>query len=468
MLHRVLLSVLLAAPMTLGAAPAPDVPNDAAAVAHALSRLTYGARPGEVERVQRVGLARWIDDQLHPSRVPDPGMAARLAALPTLTLDAQTISRDYVLPAIAARRARERDTSQQPPAPPQPEARGLADGTERRRRQPITDLTQAKILRAVYSERQLEEILVDFWFNHFNVSAAKGRTEVFITEYERDVIRPRVFGSFRDLLGAVAKSPAMLFYLDNAMSRAGGLNENYARELLELHTLGVDGGYTQQDVVEIARAFTGWTIDPVGGRREAGFRFASAWHDRGAKTVLGHPIDAGGGLDDGERVLDIVASHPSTARHIATKLATRFVSDAPPAALVERAAERFRATRGDLRETVRVVITSPEFFAADARQALLKTPLEFVVSAIRASDATLVTAMPFMRILRDLGMPPFLCQPPTGYDDTEDAWVSTGALVARLNFANDLAHGRIPGVRVATADPAALAARLGAPEFQRQ
>jgi uncharacterized protein (DUF1800 family) len=278
----------------------------------------------------------------------------------------------------------------------------------------------------------------------------------------------------------------MLFYLDNWLSvdpgaaarqtrqrrpglalqtRRKGLNENYARELLELHTLGVDGGYTQQDVVDVARAFTGWTIGPQEGlprrstrltaaRAEAGFRFARALHDNGAKTVLGQGIEAGGGIEDGERVLDIVARHPSTARHIATKLARRFVSDEPPEALVTRAAARFTETGGDLREVVRAIVTSPEFFAVEARNAKVKTPLEFMVSAVRATGG----AMPDPRVmaggLRELGMPLYMCQPPTGYDDTAAAWISSGALVARINLAQPLAGDR--------------AAIVSAPEFQRK
>jgi uncharacterized protein (DUF1800 family) len=365
-------------------------------------------------------------------------------------------------------------------------------------------------------------VLVDFWFNHFNVFAGKGADRVYLTEYERDVIRPHVFGAFRDLLGAVAESPAMLFYLDNWMSvdpngagsarppdrrgkagalrRSTGLNENYARELLELHTIRVDGGYTQKDVTEIARAFTGWTIQNP--RRGGSFRFEPAVHDRGEKTVLEHTIRAGGGKSDGDRVLDIVSSHPSTARFVATKLARRFVADAPPSSLVDRAAARFSASGGDLRETVRVILTSDEFFAADARRAKVKTPLEFVASAARATGADVASALPLLSALRDLGMPLYMCQPPTGYDDIAEAWVNTGALVSRMNFAVALSDGTLRGVRIdheriagnastpasvarrlvgadvstttaqtlaRTEDPAKLVALvLGSPEFQRK
>jgi uncharacterized protein (DUF1800 family) len=339
-----------------------------------------------------------------------------------------------------------------------------ANDAIRRGRQVITELTEAKLLRAVYSPRQLEEVLVDFWFNHFNVFARKAQTEVYIGAYEREAIRPHVLGRFRDLLGATARSPAMLVYLDNWQSgRNGAINENYARELLELHTLGVDGGYTQDDIVAVARAFTGWTVRrPQAG----GFHFARAIHDRGEKTVLGHTIRAGGGVQDGERVLDIVSRHPSTARHIAFKLAQRFVSDTPPSALVERAARRFHDTDGDLREVVRVIITSPEFFAPEAHRAKVKTPFEFVVSALRATGAEVSSGMAVARALIQMGMPLFLCQPPTGYDDTAEAWVSSGSLVNRINFALDLSKNRLRGVRAGNAGTAAI--DIGAAEFQRQ
>jgi uncharacterized protein (DUF1800 family) len=234
-----------------------------------------------------------------------------------------------------------------------------------------------------------------------------------------------------------------------------GLNENYARELMELHTLGVDGGYTQKDVTGVARAFTGWTIQNP--RQGGGFRFEPRIHDQGQKVVLGHVIKAGGDESDGEQVLDMLATHPSTARFIATKLARRFVSDTPPPALVERAAKKFRDTNGDLREVVRTIITSPEFLAADARGAKVKTPFEFVVSALRTTGADVQNALPFVRALQQLGMPLYQCQPPTGYKDTADAWVNTGALVGRMNFALMLAR-----------NDQDLATKLGSPEFQRK
>jgi uncharacterized protein (DUF1800 family) len=441
--------IFLAAAVFALSAPTGDI-------GHTLDRLAFGARPGDVERVQRVGLNTWIEQQLRPERISDAALEARLAPLTPVS----------------------QGVADAPP-PMQPGTEAARMERRRRARQGLEVLTQERLLRAVYSERQLQEVLVDFWFNHFNVFARKGRTAEFITDYEHQAIRPHVLGRFRDLLEATAKSPAMLFYLDNWMSvsadapapmrgqqgRRRGLNENYARELLELHTLGVDGGYTQQDVVEVARAFTGWTI---GRPDDAQFRFAARMHDRGEKKVLGQTIRAGGGIDDGEKVLDIVAAHPSTARHIAFKLAQRFISDAPPPAVVDRAAERFRATKGDLREVVRTIVTSPEFLAPAARHAKIKTPLEYVVSALRATGAQVTDTTAIARSLQSMGMPLFLCQPPTGYDDTAESWISSGALVNRINFATALGEGRVRGVSIAPANRQSIALTIGAAEFQRQ
>ena len=472
---------------------------DDATVAHVLGRTGFGAAPGDLDRVRTLGVDRYVEEQLHPERLSDAAVHARLAAFETLALDSSAIAGRYYTPLIRERRARQtaaRDASARetmdPVAARTPEERErlreLRDGN----RKVLDELGQQKVLRAVYSPRQLEEVLVDFWFNHFNVFVGKGPVRVYLTEYERDAIRPHVLGRFRDLLGAVAKSPAMLFYLDNWQSvdpqaadalRARvrrpqvkermprGLNENYARELMELHTLGVDGGYTQADVVEVARAFTGWTISLP--RQGGGFRFEDRWHAKGPKTVLGTRIDAGGERD-GEAVLDLLASHPATARFIATKLARRFVADEPPPALVTRAAATFTSSRGDLRAVVRTILASDEFRAAGARGAKVKTPFEFVVSALRATGADVADASAVVRRLGQLGMPLYGAQPPTGYADTAAAWVNTGALVNRLNFAVDLTNNRLPGVRVDlqaagfTADPQAAALRLGSPEFQRR
>src|SRR3954468_2928577 len=458
-MRRLLVTLVVVSAIGVGAATAPP-PIDAA-IAHLLNRIAFGPRPGDVERVRAMGIERYLDEQLHPERIADAALSERLAGLTTVRLSQPEMVNAFELPQIEARRARKQGAA----AGGDPSAAPPRDPMAQKANTLVVELAEQKIVRAVYSERQLQEVLADFWFNHFNVDARKGRDRFLLTAYERDVIRPHVFGKFRDLLGATANSPAMLFYLDNWMSAdpnrphsgAGkkGLNENYARELMELHTLGVDGGYTQKDVTEVARAFTGWTIENP--RRGGGFTFNRRLHDPGQKVVLGHVIKAGGDESDGEQVLDLLAKHPATARFIAAKLVRHFVSDTPPAALVDRAAKRFRETGGDLRDVMRTILTSPEFAAADAYDAKVKSPFEFVASALRAAATDPADAKPLVRQLQQMGMPLYMCQPPTGYKDTADAWVNTGALVNRINFALQLSRG-----------DQALAQTLGAPEFQRR
>ena len=338
------------------------------------------------------------------------------------------------------------------------------------------DLMEGKLLRAVYSDRQLEEVLTDFWFNHFNVYLEKGADHYLITEYERDAIRPHVLGKFRDLLEATAKSPAMLFYLDNWESVAPaptppraaanqprrGLNENYGRELLELHTLGVDGGYTQKDVTEVARCFTGWTI--LQPQRGGDFVFNARTHDNGEKTVLGVDIPAGGGMTDGEKVLDIVARHPSTARHISWELAQRFVADDPPAALVDRMAQTFLKTDGDLRAVMATMLASKEFWSVGAFRTKMKSPLELVASAVRAEDGQVDYAQGLANQVAQLGEPLYRKQEPTGYSNSGREWVNTAGLLARMNFALQLADNKVAGVKAGAAKVAGT--DLGSPEFQ--
>jgi len=479
---------VVAVAITASVAASAALPKDDQAIVHVLNRIGFGPRTGDVEKVRTVGLQRYIDEQLRPERLADASMSARLRELTTIGLSPQEIAERYERPIMEARRERKQNAKD---AEPEPERQKPVDPLRQQANSVLAELAEQKVLRAVYSDRQLQEVLTDFWFNHFNVDARKNRARFLLTAYERDTIRPRVLGTFRDLLEATARDPAMLVYLDNwrSASESGGmpaanavgrrfqqgvrrglpraqdgvqnkraprgLNENYARELMELHTLGVDGGYTQKDVTEVARAFTGWTIgNPLQGR---GFRFEPRMHDAGAKVVLGHAIKAGGGESDGEQVLDILAAHPSTARFIATKLARRFVSDVPPPALVDRAAARFRETGGDLREVTRTILTAPEFLSPDAYYAKVKTPFEFVVSALRATATEVPDARPIVRELQQLGMPLYMCQPPTGYKDTADAWVNTGALVSRMNYALKLAG-----------NDKDLALMLGAPEFQKR
>jgi uncharacterized protein (DUF1800 family) len=480
------LAIALALPA--GAAPkAAGEPADDARIVHALNRLGYGPRPGDVDAVRRMGLDAWIERQLHPEGIDDRGLQAHLEGLRTLDLDSAELLSRYDIPREARREIQQKRAAMgDDPTPEQQRQlrrelmekyRGRLDGTPR---QVVEELQAAKLMRAVYSERQLDEVMADFWLNHFNVFAGKGPVKFLAGEYERDVIRPHAWGKFEDLLKATAESPAMLFYLDNwlsanpdsrtfamfarAQNRRRGLNENYAREVMELHTLGVDGGYTQKDVTEVARCFTGWTIARPRQRPE--FVFNERIHDRGDKVVLGHRIKSSG-KHEGDEVLHMLATHPATARFISLKLARRFIADDPPASVVDRAAETFRRTGGDIREVVREVITSPEFFAAPTRSAKVKTPFEFVASALRACGADVTDARDLNRRLASMGMPQYLQQPPTGYRDTADAWVSTSGLLARLNLAVDLAGGRVRGVTLAdTSDT--LATRLGAPEFQRR
>ena len=478
----VLAAVLAAAALPQAQQPRSAIPSspDDRAVVHVLNRLGFGPAAGDIERVKRLGIAAYVEQQLHPERLADDPMRDRLARFQTLNKSTRELAEEYFLPALAERRLQKRQQGAADETRPQDDATSRQMRTPeqmeaiRAERSVLAELAQQKVLRAAYSERQLEEVLVDFWFNHFNVFAGKGATRLYLTEYERDAIRPHVLGSFRALLGATAHSPAMLFYLDNWQSatpsnegmergfdrarrrtarpvaaqqnrRPRGLNENYARELLELHTLGVDGGYTQKDVQEVARAFTGWTIEAP--RRGGGFRFEPRMHDDGEKVILGHRIKAGGGQADGDKVLDLLAAHPSTARFIATKLTRKFVSDEPPPALVERAAATFRNTHGDIREVVKTIATSPEFFDSAAYRAKVKTPFEFVVSAVRATGTNMTGALPVVLALRELGMPLYGCQPPTGYADRADAWVNTGALLGRMNFALALTEGRLSAGR---------------------
>jgi len=433
---------------------------------HALNRLAFGPRPGDVDRVVSFGVPAWIDEQLAPERIPDGAVESSLERFPTLAMTTEKLWEKFEKPIREARQEKKNGVN------------GVLDEQamvpyENRPRRIVEELTEARILRAVRSERQLNEVLVDFWMNHFNVFAGKGLDRIFLTSFERDVVRPRIWGKFEDLLLATAKSPAMLFYLDNAQSAAepdhraqrplrlarflgegmaptrangngpGGLNENYARELMELHTLGVDGGYTQKDVTELARVLTGWSI--VRPEQGTGFVFRAPLHDIATKTVLGVSFPFGGGIEEGEKMIRILANHPATARHIALKLCRRFVADEPPVDLVERVAKRFLDTGGDLRETVRTVVTSPEFSDPRYYRAKIKSPFEYVISAVRAIGATTDDALPIARQLGQMGEPLYLCQPPTGYSDAAEAWVNTGALVARLNFALQLAGNRLPG-----------------------
>lgn len=472
----------LMSPITQNPAPTTaSAPTDAREqtadqqVLHALNRLGFGPRPGDVARVRAMGVDQWIARQLAPDRIDDARAAAVVASYEMYGRPTSEFVAMYQDGQRAVRQ-RSRELAQLGDSGSRRDVRAemLRDDPAlrdrlRRAQRIVGDVQSVKLARAVTSERQLQEVMTDFWGNHFTVFAGKGLTRLFIPSYDRDVIRPHAMGRFRDLLGAVAKSPAMLFYLDQFQStvdstrpalasrrrlmppgaqqrRPRGLNENYARELLELHTLGVEGGYSQQDVVEVARALTGWTMNP---RMQAEFVFRPEIHDAGEKVVLGRRLAAGRGIEDGEEVLDLLARHPSTAKFIARKLAVRFVSDTPPAALVDRAARRYLDTDGDIREVVRTIVTSPEFFSRSAYRSKVKSPFELVVSALRAVGADADSTMRSAQAVAFLGQPIYGHQAPNGWPETGSAWMNAGAILNRINFGLVLAAGRIPGASLA-------------------
>jgi uncharacterized protein (DUF1800 family) len=421
---------------------------------HVLNRLAYGPSPADLRQVEEMGPQAWIAWQLRPADIDDGAVEKRLADFPSLSMStAELVARYPRARKVAG--AKGISLEGKSPEVLRAELLGVIQPFQLPR-QVGAELVAARLIRATESRRQLQEQLVDFWFNHFNVSADKGAVRWMVSPYEREAIRPHLFGSFRELLGAVAHHPAMLFYLDNwASTREGfsapkrgrlGLNENYARELLELHTLGVDGGYTQEDVREVARCFTGWGIRKP--NEDGSFEFHPLAHDRGSKRVLGMDIPAGGGMEDGERVLDLLATHPSTARFIVRKLAQKFVMDVPPPALVERVAQVFLRTHGDLTATYRALFESPEFWSDAARATKVKTPLEFTVSAVRALGGTTAGDVPMVQALNRMGQPIFRAQPPTGWPETSQPWVNPGALVARIDFGLKLASGRLTGTEV--------------------
>jgi uncharacterized protein (DUF1800 family) len=552
--------------------------NEDQRILHVLNRLGFGARPGDVARVRAIGLENYINQQLNPSSISDTLADAKVKDLSTLNMTTAELYEKFPQPGqllkrlerrgelpselAAARDNRVKGAPAQPkiddsmemaanPDSPKKDSDKAAKPGEigdprdnenyrqaireyysqnglQRPQRISAELQASRILRAVYSERQLQEVMVDFWSNHFNVFAGKGADRWLLVSYDRDTIRPNAMGKFSDLLLATAKSPAMLFYLDNFQSvspnaqlgpgagrrnqqRGGlfdllmggrgnrqnrglrddqsanataqqpggatnpparpqrqrrGINENYARELMELHTLGVEGGYTQKDVQEVARCFTGWTIlAPRGAaaatqamingpradmlRENAGkFFFNARAHDDGEKVVLGHKIPAGGGMKDGLMVLDILAHHPSTAKFVAAKLARHFVSDTPPPALVDRVAAAFTKSNGDIREALRAIFFSPEFNSADAYRAKIKRPFELTISAIRTLGGETTGGPQLHQWIARMGEPLYGFQTPNGYSDTAESWVNTGALLERLNFGLTLASNRIPGTRV--------------------
>jgi uncharacterized protein (DUF1800 family) len=520
--------------------------TDRQAAAHLLNRFAFGPRPGEVDAVVKMGLDRWFERQL-AGGLPDGKVQEDLRDLPALGMSTAEIFKTYPPTGLVLLQAKQAGV-----LPDDVKKGDLKKGEDAEKREALKrkvlafaaqkgyrpekellgQLMTQKLVRAVESENQLQEVMTDFWFNHFNVSLTDNKARPFLLSYERDAIRPRALGSFRGLLEATAKSPAMLVYLDNAQSsaaedepttmdgamsrmpgrRAGigggrgtgmgrpgarfggrglrglsekpgqgdpqsslkrmkprGVNENYARELMELHTLGVDGGYTQQDVVQVARAFTGWTILPVqpklreaaetrlarveragglGFHQEGDFLFRADQHDAAEKTLLGTRLPAGRGIEDGEAVLDLLAAHRATARHISTKLAVRFVSDHPPQALVDRLTDVYLKTHGDIRSMLTAIVESPELWSRDAVGSKIKSPFELAASALRATGGDVIDPRETLKWIQRMGQPLYAYQAPTGYPDRAEAWVNTGSLLNRMNFGLQLAADRVKGVSV--------------------
>jgi uncharacterized protein (DUF1800 family) len=479
------------------------------AITHALNRLAYGPRPEDVAHISQVGLEKWIDEQLHPDSIDDSGLDERLVQYPTIKMSSRELLEKFSPPNQAAKKEGEtkqdyqqqmaekrqqavQDARAQQSMDPGSANVNLAEVQLARIQGPqriVTELSMAKMDRAIYSNRQLEAVMEDFWFNHFNVFANKGDERWLLTPYVRDTIRPHTMGKFSDLLQATAKSPAMLFFLDNWLSvdpaafkqaqaetamrrqRYGGifmppqtrfpgpggqvqqgakkedrgLNENYGREVMELHTVGVDAGYTQQDVTQMAEILTGWTIREP--RRDPEFFFNDRWHDHGAKVVMGRKFDYGG-EKDGEEALKMLAGDMHTAKFISTELARHFVSDTPPQSLLDRMAKNYEDTNGDIRSVLHTMIYSPEFWSKDAYRAKVKTPFELVASTARALEANVVVSLPLVNRVAQMGEPLFLCQPPTGYSDKAQTWVNTGALLNRLNFALAFSSNKLQGSNV--------------------
>jgi len=403
-----------------------------------LNRIAFGPRPGDFERVQQMGVDAYIEEQLAPEKIDDTPLEQWLdKAFPTLKLSTLELAQKY------------------PQPPPQTPADRAAGAPRPPGPQDIAqELQEATILRAIFSRRQLFETLVDHWSNHFSIFIGKNGVRWTKTADDRDVIRKHALGNFRDLLLASAQSPAMLEYLDNDLNVKGGPNENYAREILELHTLGVDGGYTQKDVQELARALTGWTTrDPrrvAAGMMVLGqvgkFEFNAAQHDQGAKTILGVTLPANGGVNDGLKIIDVLASHPSTAKFVTRRLIVRYVSDTPPADLWTRAANTFTQTKGDLRAVLSVILHSDEFKYSFAQK--IKRPFEVVASMARAVDLQLDDARALNGALRAMGQGVFLRVTPDGYADVGAEWINTGALLARWNLALTVAANRVPQGKV--------------------
>jgi uncharacterized protein (DUF1800 family) len=491
------------------------------AAAHLLSRFSFGARPGDIETITQTGVETWFEQQLQAS-LEDSKVEEAIAGFESLKMTNEEIVKTYPRPGqvlqmairdgvIARDSAKVDKKDAKDDLKTFMQEKGLKPQAEL-----LRQLVNQKIIRAVYSNNQLREVLTDFWFNHFNVAASKGGVQQYLTSYERDAIRPNVAGRFETLLLSTAKSPAMLVYLDNNKStvdeekmdgrqkqiakvrdevmekvedamidkmtdtalkrnakgkvkkpKMQGLNENYAREIMELHTLGVDGGYTQADVTQAARILTGWSLNPLveygskpkrmpnekrmeklGIVYEDNFMFAAQKHDKGEKKVLGVSFPAGGGYEEGVKLIHLLATHPSTAKFISKKLAVRFVSDAPPSSLVDKMAKTFLEKEGDVKQVLITMVSAPEFWTKEALREKTKSPFELAISAIRATDAKIIAPYQVYQWVAKMGQRVYNYQAPTGFPDKGQYWINTGSLLNRMNFGLAFASNRIPGVKV--------------------
>jgi uncharacterized protein (DUF1800 family) len=439
-------------------------------VIHLLNRLSLGIRPGEIEQVQKLGIDKYIQQQLNPDSIAEsPILTERLAKLDPIDLSPVELFQRY--------NPNRQVDGQKPVAE-------VKKVQQQQARQVTNRAIEARLWRSIYSDRQLQEVMTDFWYNHFNVYADKGIDRLWVGAYEQQAIRPYALGKFRDLLGATARHPAMLFYLDNWQNSAPnpnnkgkfkGLNENYARELMELHTLGVDGGYKQDDAIALAKIFTGWGFKQPGQKLADGysFQFNRNRHDFSNKRFLDREI-AGSGIAEGEQALDILSKHPSTARHISFKLAQYFVADNPPISLTDKLSKRFIATDGDIRLVLETLFKSPEFWNSKYYGAKFKTPYQYAISSIRSSGMDINNVKPLNDFLKQSGMPVYGCPTPNGYKNTQEAWLNPDSMTRRINYATNLANGRLPiSASTTTAanatptsqmvaiDPVKLAATLG-------
>lgn len=415
-------------------------PPDNSKILHLLNRMSFGPQPGDIEKVRSTTTENYIQQQLSPETIPEPqNLTDRINSLETLQKTPAELFAEYdsILPKNGEK----------------PTAEALAAAGQKSRLI-LQQAVKARLLRAAESPRQLQELMVDFWYNHFNVYSNKEKTRLWFGAYEQEAIRPHSLGKFRDLLGATARHPAMLYYLDNwqntdpkssgAKGRFQGLNENYARELMELHSLGVNGGYSQQDVIALARIFTGWGF-PQRRRNisdDYKFYFDAKRHDFSDKVFLGKKIE-GTGENEGEQALDILAKHPATAKHVSYKLAQYFVADSPPKVLVDRLSKRFLETGGDIREVLKTLFRSREFWDKKNYNAKFKTPYQYVISAVRATGKKVENFQPLYSYLQQLGMTPYGCLTPDGYKNTQEAWLNSDAIARRLNFATALASDRL-------------------------